>query len=89
LATAASLSMMLDGEVSHLCRRGYDPITRLMSARAYTSKDPWGEIKPIVRRIESIEIVKFQLLPFRIIPSKRPAGRPVDRNDTDCASELL
>jgi len=46
LATATSLSAILDGEVSH------DPITRHLSARLYTSKDLWVGVKPTVRRIE-------------------------------------
>ncbi|MCD2450902.1 hypothetical protein GO003_010910 [Methylicorpusculum oleiharenae] len=37
---------MLDGEVSH------DPITRHLSARLYTSKDLWVDVKPTVRQIE-------------------------------------
>ena len=37
---------MVDGEVSH------DQITRHMSARLYTSKDLWVDVKPIVRQIE-------------------------------------
>jgi len=46
LATATSLSAMLDGEVSH------DQITRHLSARLYTSKDLWVDVKPTVRQIE-------------------------------------
>ncbi|MDZ4152332.1 MAG: IS701 family transposase, partial [Methylicorpusculum sp.] len=46
LATATSLSEMLDGEVSH------DQITRHLSARLYTSKDLWVDVKPTVRQIE-------------------------------------
>ncbi|MDP2902610.1 MAG: IS701 family transposase, partial [Methylovulum sp.] len=44
LATATSLSAMLDGEVSH------DQITRHLSARLYTSKDLWVDVKRIVRQ---------------------------------------
>jgi hypothetical protein len=46
LAMATSLSAMLDGDVSH------DQITRHMSARLYTSKDLWVDVKRIVRQIE-------------------------------------
>lgn len=52
LATATSLSAMLDGEVSHLCPRGYGQITRHLCARLYTSKDLWIDVKPVVRQIE-------------------------------------
>jgi len=52
LATATSVSAMLDGAVSHLCPRGYDQITRHLSARLYTSKDLWVDVKRIVRQIE-------------------------------------
>lgn len=45
-ATSTGLSAMLDGDLSH------DQMTRHLSARAYTSKDLWGEVKPIVRQIE-------------------------------------
>jgi len=45
-ATATGLSAMLDGDMSH------DQMTRYLSAREYTSKDLWGEVKPIVRQIE-------------------------------------
>lgn len=48
-ATATGLSAMLDGEVSH------DQVTRLLSERAYTSKDLWREVKATVRRIEREE----------------------------------
>jgi hypothetical protein len=44
--TATGLSSMLDGEISH------DSITRFLSAREYTSKDLWLEVKPTVRKIE-------------------------------------
>jgi len=45
LATATGLSAMLEGEISH------DQMTRHMSARPYTSKDLWGDVKPVVRQI--------------------------------------
>ena len=45
-ATATGLSAMLDGDLSH------DQMTRFLSARAYTSKDLWGEVKAVVRQIE-------------------------------------
>lgn len=45
-ATATGLSSMLDGEISH------DSVTRFLSARDYTSKDLWLEVKPTVRKIE-------------------------------------
>jgi hypothetical protein len=44
--TATGLSSMLDGEISH------DSVTRFLSARDYTSKDLWLEVKPTVRKIE-------------------------------------
>jgi len=46
LATATGLSAMLDGEISH------DQMTRHLSARPYTSKDLWVDVKPVVRQIE-------------------------------------
>lgn len=46
-ATATGLSAMLDGEISH------DKVTRFLSARSYTSKDLWKEVKKTVRQIES------------------------------------
>lgn len=46
-ATATGLSAMLDGAISH------DKVTRFLSARAYTSKDLWREVKASVREIES------------------------------------
>jgi DDE superfamily endonuclease len=45
-ATATGLSRMLEGEISH------DQVTRFLSERAYTSKDLWREVKPVVRTIE-------------------------------------
>lgn len=45
-ATATGLSAMLEGDMSH------DPITRFLSAREYTSKDLWWEVKATVRQIE-------------------------------------
>ena len=46
-ATATGLSAMLDGAISH------DKVTRFLSARAYTSKDLWREVKASVGEIES------------------------------------
>jgi hypothetical protein len=45
-ATATGLSAMVEGEVSH------DRVTRFLSAREYTSRDLWGQVKPTVRQIE-------------------------------------
>ncbi|MFZ2313422.1 MAG: transposase, partial [Methylobacter sp.] len=45
-ATATGLSAMLEGDMSH------DQLTRYLSAREYTSKDLWGEVKVTVRQIE-------------------------------------
>jgi len=45
--TATGLSNLLDGSISH------DKITRLLSARAYSSKDLWQTVKSDVRRHES------------------------------------
>jgi hypothetical protein len=50
-ATATGLSAMLDGDVSH------DRITRFLSAREYSSKDLWHEVKRTVREIESEDAV--------------------------------
>lgn len=48
-ATATGLSAMVDGEVSH------DKVTRFLSAREYTSRDVWREVKSTVRRMESAD----------------------------------
>jgi hypothetical protein len=48
-ATATGLSAMLDGDVSH------DQMTRFLSAREYTSKDLWRQVKTTVRQIEQEE----------------------------------
>ncbi|MFI3135416.1 MAG: IS701 family transposase, partial [Methylococcaceae bacterium] len=45
-ATATELSSMLDGDISH------DQMTRFLSAKEYTSKDLWMEVKTAVRQIE-------------------------------------
>jgi hypothetical protein len=45
-ATATGLSSMLEGDISH------DQLTRYLSAREYTSKDLWCEVKMTVRQIE-------------------------------------
>src|SRR5512133_3936526 len=45
-ATATGLSEMVNGQVSH------DQVTRFLSAREYTSKDLWHEVKPMVRKVE-------------------------------------
>lgn len=45
-ATATGLSAMLDGDVSH------DQMARFLSAREYTSKDLWRQVKTTVRQIE-------------------------------------
>jgi hypothetical protein len=45
-ATAIGLSSMLDGDISH------DQVTRFLSAKEYTSKDLWKEVKATVRQIE-------------------------------------
>jgi hypothetical protein len=50
-ATATGLSAMLDGDVSH------DRITRFLSAREYSSKNLWHEVKSTVREIESEDAV--------------------------------
>lgn len=46
-ATATGMSAMLEGDMSH------DQVTRFISAREYTSKDLWGEVKTTVRQIET------------------------------------
>lgn len=48
-ATATGLSAMVDGEVSH------DKVTRFLSARQYTSKDLWAQVKPTVRSVQGDE----------------------------------
>lgn len=48
-ATATGLSELIDGELSH------DSITRFLSAREFTSKDLWHQVKPVIRQIESDE----------------------------------
>ncbi len=45
-ATATGLSAMVDGAVSH------NRVTRFLSAREYTSKDLWREVKSRVRQME-------------------------------------
>jgi hypothetical protein len=45
-ATATGLSAMLEGDMSH------DQMTRFLSAKEYTSKDLWREVKGTVRQIE-------------------------------------
>ena len=47
--TATGLSNLLEGSLSH------DKITRVLSGRAYTSKDLWQEVKSPVRENESEE----------------------------------
>jgi len=46
-ATATGLSAMVDGQVSH------DQVTRFLSAKEYTSKDLWLQVKSTVRSVES------------------------------------
>lgn len=46
-ATATGLSAMVEGQVSH------DQVTRFLSAREYTSKDLWLQVKSTVRSVES------------------------------------
>jgi hypothetical protein len=48
-ATATGLSAMLEGDMSHA------PLTRYLSAREYTAKDLWREVKTTVRQIEQEE----------------------------------
>jgi DDE superfamily endonuclease len=48
-ATATGLSAMVDEAVSH------DKVTRFLSARQYTSKDLWAQVKPTVRSVQSDE----------------------------------
>jgi len=45
--TATGLSNLLDHAISH------DKITRFLSDRAYTSKDLWQLVKPVIRKIET------------------------------------
>lgn len=45
-ATATGLSAMVDGEVSH------DKVTRFLSARQYSSKDLWHQVKSTVRSVQ-------------------------------------
>jgi hypothetical protein len=47
--TATGLSAVLDGVVSH------DHVSRFLSARDYTSKDLWTEVKSTVRRVERVD----------------------------------
>jgi hypothetical protein len=49
LATATGLSALVDEAVSH------DKVTRLLSARQYTSKDLWAQVKPMVRSVQGEE----------------------------------
>ena len=46
LATATGLSEMMDGEYSH------DQITRMLGAEAYSQKQYWQMVKPVVRQVE-------------------------------------
>jgi DDE superfamily endonuclease len=48
-ATATGLSAMVDEAISH------DKVTRFLSARQYTSKDLWAQVKPTVRSVQSDE----------------------------------
>jgi hypothetical protein len=50
-APATGLSAMLSGAISH------DEVTRFLSARDYTAKDLWLEVKKTVRQIENDEAV--------------------------------
>lgn len=45
--TATGLSELTEGAVSH------DKVTRFLAKRAYTTKDLWMKVKPIVRKIET------------------------------------
>ncbi len=47
LTTATGMSAALDGAVSH------DQITRFLSERAYTNKDLWKLVKPLIRQMET------------------------------------
>ena len=47
--TAAGLSALLDGEISH------DKVTRFLSERRYTGKDLWLRVKPVIRQVENEE----------------------------------
>mgnify|MGYP001216156182 FL=1 len=47
--TAAGLSALLDGEISH------DKVTRFLSERRYTRKDLWLRVKPVIRQVENEE----------------------------------
>lgn len=51
LTTATGMSTALGGAVGH------DDITRFLSERAYTNKDFWKLIKPVVREIETADAV--------------------------------
>jgi hypothetical protein len=48
-ATATGLSEMVDEAISH------DKVTRFLSARQYTSKDLWAQVKLTVRSVQSDE----------------------------------
>jgi hypothetical protein len=48
-ATATGLSALVEEAVSH------DKVTRMLSARQYTSKDLWAQVKPMVRSVEGDE----------------------------------
>lgn len=49
--TATGLSEMVDGTVSH------DRVTRFLSARDYTLRDLWLQVKPTVREVEQDDAV--------------------------------
>ena len=51
--TAAGLSAMIEGEVSH------DQVTRFLSAQQYTSKDLWHQVKSTVNSIERDRATSF------------------------------
>ena len=45
-ATAAHLSDLLEGRISH------DKVTRFLNGKEFTSRDLWEHIKPDLRKIE-------------------------------------
>jgi hypothetical protein len=51
LATATSMSAVLDNQISH------DRITRLLSSNYITSRRLWSEVKPMCREIEQDDAV--------------------------------
>jgi hypothetical protein len=63
--TAAGLSALVDGQVSH------DQVTRFLSCDEYTSKELWQDVKPTVRKVECEDTVLiFLMTPFKKSPNR-------------------